>query len=148
RTWAGRGVLVTGASSGIGRALALRAAREGATLALVSRRPGALEAVRDEIHALGARAHVLPCDVADREASAAVIDAAERALGAVAVAFLSAGGGRHRPLIEQDLEDAERMVRVNLLGARHFAHPLARAMAARGRGWLVFTASIAGLVPV
>lgn len=148
RTWEGRGVLVTGASSGIGRGLALRAARKGAALALVSRNADALEAVRDEARALGARAHVIPCDVADREASAAAIRAAEHALGAVDVAFLNAGVGRHRALIDHDLDDIERMVRINLLGALHFAHPLAREMTARGRGWLVFTASIAGLVPV
>ena len=63
--------LVTGASSGIGRSLALRLAREGARVSLVARRREALEALAGEIHAAGGKARVLPCDVADREAAEA-----------------------------------------------------------------------------
>lgn len=147
-SWRGLGVLVTGASSGIGRGLALRAAEEGAHLALLSRRAHALEQVASEARALGAEVEVVPCDVADRGATESAIAAAERALGGVDVAFVNAGVGRHRALIEHDLDDAARILQVNLLGALHCAHPLARAMVQRGRGWLAFTASIAGLVPV
>lgn len=143
-----RAAFVTGASSGIGRSLALEMARRGAKLALVARRADKLEEVANEVRALGAQAVVIPCDVKDREAVLAAIAKAERELGPIHVGVVNAGFGRHRLLIEHDPDDAEELVRVNVLGALHVSQPLARAMVDRGEGFLVFMASIAGLVPV
>jgi len=144
----GLNVLVTGASSGIGRLLALRLARAGARLALVARRAPELEALADEIRAGGGAAWVLPCDVADRAAALATAAAAQAQLGGIDLLVNNAGYGHHRPFLDWDLDDMERMLRVNFLGSLYFTKALAPAMAARRRGWLVFIASVAGRIGV
>ncbi len=141
-------MLITGASSGIGRAIAERAAREGARIALVARRKDRLDEVADAVRSLGGEAHVIECDVANRHAALECVERAESILGGVDVAIVNAGVGRHRMLVEHDLDDAEKLLRVNVLGALYFAHALAPRMLARGEGWLVFMASIAGFLPV
>jgi short-subunit dehydrogenase len=143
-----RAVLITGASSGIGRAIAEQAAASGARLALIARRAQELEAVAGRARELGAEAHVIVCDVGERDAALDAVAHAESLLGGVDVAVINAGVGRHATLVEHDLADAERLLRVNVLGALYFAHALAPRMLARGEGWLVFMASIAGLLPV
>ncbi|RLB53530.1 MAG: hypothetical protein DRJ42_11710 [Deltaproteobacteria bacterium] len=144
----GRGVLVTGASSGIGRGLAIEAGRRGARVALVARRKDKLEEVAGEIVKAGGKAFVIEADLGDRAQATRAMARAEEVLGAVDVAILNAGFGRHQTLVEHDLDDAERMIQVNVLGTVYCASPLARTMASRGEGWLVFMASVAGLVPV
>jgi short-subunit dehydrogenase len=148
RSWNDRSVLITGASSGIGRAIAERAASDGARLALVARREERLDALAKRVRELGGEAHVIVCDVSDREASLSAVARAETLLGGIDIAVINAGVGRHRTLIEHDLDDAERLLRTNVLGALYFAHALAPRMLARGQGWMVFMASIAGLLPV
>lgn len=141
--------LVTGASSGIGQALALRLAREGARVALVARRLPQLEAVAAELEgASGGEALVLPCDVADR---AQVFTAAERALerfGGVDLLVNNAGYGHHRRFLDWDLDDMERVMRVNYLGALYWTKALLPQMIERRRGWMVFIASVAGKIGV
>lgn len=144
----GRGVLVTGASSGIGRGLALEAGGRGARVALVARRRDKLEEVAREIAESGGEAFVIEADLGDRAQATRAMERAQEVLGAVDIAMLNAGFGRHQMLVEHDLDDAERMIQVNVLGTLYCASPLAQAMAARGEGWLVFMASVAGLVPV
>ncbi len=144
----GKAVLITGASSGIGRAFALEAARRGARVALVARRAEELAALASEISDAGGEAHAIPADVSDRESAVAAITEAERLLGGVDIGVINAGIGAHKTLIEHELDHAQKLLEVNLLGALYCAQPLARAMVERGRGWLVFMASVAGLVPV
>jgi short-subunit dehydrogenase len=138
--------LVTGASSGIGRLLALRFAERGARVVLVARRAEALEALAEEIRASGGEALPLVCDVADRGQAEA---AAERALaecGAIDLLVNNAGFGAHRSVLDHDVDEMERMLRVNFLGSLYFTKALLPAMVARGRGWLVFMASVAGRI--
>lgn len=138
--------LVTGASSGIGRRLALRLGRKGARVALVARRREALATLADEIGEAGGEALVLPCDVAER---AQAEEACARALdhfGAVDLLVNNAGYGRHRPFLEWDLADMERVMRVNYLGSLYFTKALLSRMVERGRGWVVFMASVAGRI--
>jgi hypothetical protein len=138
--------LVTGASSGIGRALALRLAREGAHLSLLARRREALEALADEVRAVGAEARVLVCDVADRTACAAAAVEAVSNLGPVELLVNNAGYGRHRRFVDHELDDIERMLRVNTLGSIYLTKALLPAMLEARRGWIVFVASVAGKI--
>lgn len=142
----GLAALVTGASSGIGRALALRLAREGARVALVARRRVELEALAEEVRAAGSEALVLPCDVADREAAEAAAHRAVESFGGVDLLVNNAGYGGHRRFLDWDVADMERMLRVNYLGAVYFTKALVPGMVERRRGWLVFMASVAGRI--
>jgi short-subunit dehydrogenase len=146
RSYAGLGALVTGASSGIGRLLAVRLAREGARVALVARRVPELREVAAEIEAAGGEAHVLACDVAEPDQVRRCAERARAALGAVDLLVNNAGYGRHRSFLEWDVADIEQMMRVNYLGAVYFTGALLPHMVERGLGWLVFMASVAGKI--
>lgn len=146
REFRGLAALVTGASSGIGRALALRLAREGARVALVARREAELEALAEELRAAGGEALVLPCDVSRRgEAEAAAARAVER-FGEIDLLVNNAGVGGHRAFLDWQVDDIERLMRVNYLGSVYFTKALLPQMVARRRGWLVFMASVAGRI--
>ena len=142
----GRTALITGASSGIGRLLALRIATAGARVGLVSRREPELEALAEEIRAGGGEAIPLVCDVADRQQALTTAKKAVEALGRIDVLVNNAGYGHHRRFLDWDLEDMERVMRVNFLGTLYFTKALLPAMVERGRGWLVFIASAAGRI--
>jgi len=141
-------VLITGASSGIGRSIAEHAARQGARIVLVARREDALASVAVKVRELGGEPHVLVCDVAERHKALECVDRAEALMGGIDVAVINAGVGRHRMLVEHDLDDAEALLKTNVFGALYFAHALAPKMLARKSGFLVFMASVAGLLPV
>jgi short-subunit dehydrogenase len=129
--------LVTGATGGIGQAIARALAARGAPLLLTGRRAEVLEALAAE---LGARA--LPCELADRAAVAALgAAAADRDL-LVANAALPASG----ELGELSQEEIDRMLEVNLRAPIALARALAPAMAARGRGHIVLISSLSGKV--
>jgi len=147
-SYRGINAVITGASSGIGRLLALRIARAGARVALVARRAAELEAVAAEISAAGGDAVVLPCDVGDRDESFATAAAARERLGPIDLLVNNAGYGHHRPFLEWDLDDMERLMRVNFLGTLYWTKALLPQMVERGRGWLVFMASVAGKIGV
>ena len=137
---------LTGASSGIGRSLALRLGREGARLALVARREKELLALADEIRSAGGEALVLPCDVSDQRACEAACTEAEDRLGGVDLLVNNAGYGRHCRFADHDTADIERMMRVNYLGSVYCTRALLPGMLERRRGWIVFMASVAGKI--
>jgi short-subunit dehydrogenase len=138
--------LVTGASSGIGRALALRLAREGARVALVARRAPELEALAAVIRGKGGEAIPIPGDVSDRSAAERIAGEALHGLGRVDMLFNNAGYGGHHPFLEWDLDDLERMMRVNYLGSVYLTRLLLPGMVERRAGWVVFVASVAGRI--
>lgn len=142
----GRNVLITGASSGIGRLLALRLAGLGARVALVARRQDELDLVAGEIHAAGGAAVALACDVGDRDRALATASHAVDTLGPIDVLVNNAGYGHHRRFLGWDLEDMEHVMRVNYLGSLYFTKALLPAMVERGCGWIVFVASVAGRI--
>jgi short-subunit dehydrogenase len=138
--------LVTGASSGIGRQLALRLAKEGARVALVARRESELEAVAEKIRAGSGEALVLPCDVTDLSQ---VNEAARMALetfGSIAMLVNNAGYGGQRKFLDWDIADMEAMMRVNYFGTVYFTNALLPQMVERNRGWLVFISSVSGRI--
>ncbi|NLV41553.1 MAG: SDR family oxidoreductase [Candidatus Hydrogenedentes bacterium] len=116
RRFEGASVFITGASSGIGAALARAFAAEGANVALVARRPDRLEQVSRDIEAAGGRALVCACDVADAEGLRAAADTAAEALGGIDVVVANAGFGVSGCLEALTLGDYRRQFEVNFFG--------------------------------
>jgi short-subunit dehydrogenase len=137
---------VTGASSGIGRALALRFAADGARVVLVARREQELERLETEIRGAGGEALVLPCDVSDREQVEKCAARALESCGGIDLLVNNAGYGHRRRFLEWDLSDMEGVLRVNYFGALYFTKALLPQMVERGRGWIVFVSSVAGKI--
>ncbi len=107
--------LVTGASRGVGRALALELAREGAHVVLLARTMGALEALDDEIGCLGGAATLVPCDLADFEALDRLGAALHERFGRLdALACVGGQLGPLSPLAHVDPKDWEKLLAVNL----------------------------------
>ncbi len=147
-SYAGKTAVVTGASSGMGRLLALRFAREGARVALVARREAELQQLAGEIERSGGQALALPCDVAERDQVFATALEAQHRLGAVDILVNNAGYGHHRRFLEWDLDDMERMMRVNFFGTLYWTKALLPQMVQRRCGWIVVMASVAGKLGV
>lgn len=136
--------IVTGASSGIGRAAALLFARQGARLLLNARDGDRLRLVADEVAAIGGEAIVVAGDVADSATHAAIVAASAR-WGGPDIAFNNAGmTGIAAPLAEQDPDNWNRVLSVNLGSAFLAARAQIPAMIARGGGSLIFTSSFVG----
>jgi len=131
--------LVTGASGGIGNAIARRLHARGATVVLSARREDMLARLRDE---LGGRAEVLPVDLAEKDEVIALAERAGRVDLLVANAALPASG----PLLDFEPGDIDRALDVNLRAPMQLARALAPGMVDRGSGHLVFISSIAGKV--
>ncbi|MGH0037911.1 MAG: SDR family NAD(P)-dependent oxidoreductase [Myxococcota bacterium] len=146
--WRGRNVVVTGASSGIGEALARRLARMGARVLLVARREAELQRVADDIVGDGGEAHVLPCDLGEPRSAYEAGLQAERHFSPLGVEVLvnNAGYGGHHSVLDWPLDDIERMTAVNYLSHVAFTKAVLPGMVERGAGWIVFVASVAGKV--
>ena len=138
--------LVTGASSGIGRQLALRLAKQGARVALVARRESELEALAAEIRAGSGEAITLPCDVADASQVAETARLALEKFGSIDMLVNNAGYGGQRKFLDWDIEDMEAIMQVNYFGAVYFTKALLPQMVERNRGWLVFISSVSGRI--
>ena len=140
-----RVALVTGASSGIGRATALRLAHEGAAVALVALAGDDLETAAADCRAAGSAAIAVPTDVADAQQVAAAFDRAET-LGPVSAVFSNAGISIVGPAIELTDGDWLRQLHVNLSGSFYVVREAARRMIPRGGGAIVVTGSELGLL--
>lgn len=141
-------VLVTGASRGIGRAIALELARAGFELALNYRsRADAAQAVLDEIAAAGGRARLLPFDVSERAACAQAIEADIAQHGAYWGVVLNAGVTADGPLAGMSGEAWDRVLRTNLDGFYNVLQPLLMPLVRLRRGGRVLTlSSVSGLM--
>ncbi len=135
--------VVTGASSGIGRALALELAGRGYQVGLVARRRKALEDLAAEIKTHGGKAQVAAADVGDRQALHAAIQQIERALGPVDVIVANAGLGTPTRLAPLNVADVEDTFRVNVLGVVYSIEAVLPGMLDRGWGQLVAVSSMA-----
>ena len=135
----GKTVLVTGATGGLGQAVARALAARGARLLLTGRRADVLAPLVDE---LGGRA--IPCDLADRGALDALVEDAGDVDALVANAGIPASG----LVTEYEVEQIDRALDVNLRAPILLARALSPAMVARGQGHLVFMSSLSGKVAV
>ncbi len=142
----GRRVVVTGASSGIGRQLALDLAKHGAQPVLLARREELLRQLEEEILAMGGLAEVFPCDVSDldkvRETAGAIL-----ATAPVDILINNAGYGFSGPLLKYSPEEIERLTQTNYLGAVYCICAFVPEMKKRRTGHVVNIASVAGLFP-
>jgi NAD(P)-dependent dehydrogenase (short-subunit alcohol dehydrogenase family) len=136
-------VLITGASSGIGRATALRLAGAGARLALVARTEADLEAVAVEARSLGVPALVLPTDVADADQCRRAVEATVTTLGGVDVLLNCAGVSMQAPFADCDLAAMEKVIRVNFFGTLYMTHHALPHVSQR-QGSLVAISSLTG----
>jgi short-subunit dehydrogenase len=144
RIGSGTTALVTGASRGIGRALAHELADRGATVGLAARSVRDLEAVAAEL--AGAH-HVLVCDVALRESVQAAVEEFIEAAGAIDILIVNAGIAHYQPVAAQDIDDIERMTEVNWLGTVYTIKAALPHLLERGSGHIVVMSSGAGLRP-
>ena len=141
---AGRVVLITGASSGIGRAAALLLAAAGARTVLVARSVDALEELRAQIGEQGGEAHVEPCDLTDLDAIDALVERVTDSFGAVEILVNNAGRSirRSTELSYERFHDFERTIALNYLGAVKLTMGLLPEMRRRRRGHVVNVSSI------
>jgi NAD(P)-dependent dehydrogenase (short-subunit alcohol dehydrogenase family) len=140
--------IVTGASRGLGRALAVELARAGAKVVLVARESKELHAAVDEIRAAGGSAHAVAADLGDKEAIHAIAGAAAALVGPIDLLVHNAsalGPTPLRLLLDTECEDFERVLQVNVLGPFRLWKVVAGGMALRGRGTIVHISSDAAV---
>ena len=138
-----RTAFITGASSGIGSALAKRLASEGVTVALAARREQALRDLADEIEAAGGRATIHPVDVSDPHATISTITAADDEHDGLDVVIANAGVGKGQWSGKLTWEDCANVLAVNVAGATATLVAAIPRMVERKRGHLVGISSIA-----
>ena len=136
---AGKRILLTGASSGIGEAAAEQFAREGATVVVVARRQELLDALAERIIAAGGDALAIACDISDMDAVDALVADVEKRLGGIDILINNAGRSIRRPLAEslERWHDVERTIVLNYYAPLRLIRGLAPGMIERGDGHII-----------
>src|ERR1041385_2502995 len=127
-------VVITGASAGVGRAIARAFARQRAHIGLIARGVDRLEQTRREVHELGGKALVLPADVADAAAIEAAAERVERELGPIDIWVNNAMVSILSPVKEMSPEEYRRVTEVTYLGVVHGTLAALKRMQPRNRG--------------
>ncbi|MBZ5588498.1 MAG: SDR family oxidoreductase [Acidobacteriia bacterium] len=140
---AGKVVLITGASSGIGEALAREFANRGAAVALLARRAERLDALAAELHALGRRALAIPCDVTRDGDLEGAVGRVMAEFGRLDVAVANAGFGVVGNLADLSLDDYRRQFEPNVFGVLRTTYAVLDALTL-SRGTLVLMGSVSG----
>jgi NADP-dependent 3-hydroxy acid dehydrogenase YdfG len=140
----GKAIAITGATSGIGEATALLAARAGAGVALAGRRADRLDALKGRIEDEGGRAVALPTDVSVEDEARAFVQHAYEELGGLDALVNNAGVMLLGPVGGADTEEWRRMIGVNCLGLLYCTHAAMPVMAQAGGGHIVNVSSVAG----
>jgi hypothetical protein len=136
--------LVTGASSGIGRATAKTLAAEGAAVAVSARRTERLETLADEIESNGGTAVPITADLTETEEITAMIEQTREALGGLDILVNNAGVMLLAPVIRADLEDLQQMLDLNLMGLMTATREALPGMLEQDSGHIVNISSVAG----
>ncbi len=137
---AGRPIVITGASSGIGLATALECANRGMPVVLAARRTERLEEACERINARGGKAIAVTCDVTDRQACAHLIEQAEQAFGPLHAVFANAGFGEQLPVLP-DIDVHREQFEVNFWGSLNVIAPAVERMRAHGKGHVLWCSS-------
>lgn len=138
----GRTALVTGASRGLGRAMAVALAEAGADVVCVSSKAGGASETTEAIKALGRNSWDIACDVADRNRLFRMADDAEHLAGQIDILVNNAGTIRRRPAIEHTLEDWDAVIRTNLDSVFILSQRFGKKMVERKRGKIINIASL------
>lgn len=140
----GRVAIVTGSSRGIGRAIALALAREGATIVLAARTKPDLESVADEIRALGVQAAALGTDLTEDEQVRRLVDESVKRFGRIDILVNNAGVGVFKPFLEMATADFDAMWKLNMRAAFVLTKLVLPHMIRQSGGDIVNIASLAG----
>ena len=138
--------LVTGASRGLGKAIALALAQEGASIAAVARSEDALKETLEAIRALGGTAEPFALDVSDEAAVEATVEKIAARFGHIDVLVNNAGVTRDGLLMRMKSEDWDTVINTNLKGAFHLTKPVARLMVKQRSGRIINISSVIGLM--
>lgn len=142
---AGRVALITGAGQGLGKAIALRFAQEGAKVVALDVAPDGINAVAGEIKAAGGESLAVVCDVTQRAQVAAAVQAALDAFGQLDILCNNAGITRDARLVKMTEEQFDQVIAVNLKGVFNMTQAVAPHMVERGYGRIITTSSVVGL---
>ena len=145
---AGKPIVITGASSGIGAATAVACAKAGMPVALAARRADKLEAVADTIRSAGGRAVAIACDVTDPQACIDLIDRAEQELGPIHSVFANAGYGEKVNLLEVPDDRLREIFETNFFGTINTIRPAAERMIERQAGHILICSSCLAVFPM
>ena len=130
--------VITGGGRGIGRAIALAYAREGAEVCVTARSTDEIEQVAEEIRGLGRMALAIPCDVTDRHAVESMMQTAGEQLGRIDILVNNAGGGLERkPVGDDDPDNWRAVINVNLIGTYNCARSALPFLKADGGGTII-----------
>lgn len=143
----GKVIVITGASSGVGRATALSLARKGASVILAARRENILDEVAEECKTLGGKALVIPTDVTDADAVKILAAAAEEWGGKIDVWLNNAGVLAAGNFEDTPVDVHDQVIKINLLGYMHGAHAVLPYFKQQGYGILINNISVGGWFP-
>ncbi len=141
--WQDKVVMITGASSGIGRGLAVELARRGARVGLIARRADTLDEIVTEIETAGGKTIALPTDVQDADALRAAAGRLRKELGPIDVLIANAGVAATVDALDLQPGLVANVIKVNVLGAANSVAAVVPEMVARGNGQLVVISSLA-----
>lgn len=141
----GKTAIITGASSGFGRGTALAFAREGANLVLTARREERLREVCASCEELGAKAVYVAGDVNDELTAMACVAKANQEFGQVDILDNNAGIGEVKDLLDETVEDYDRVMDTNVRSAFIFTRAVVPQMLERGDGQIILTSSVTGV---
>ena len=141
--WANKVVMITGASSGIGKGMALEIASRGASVALLARREDLLNELVDQIKARNGKAIAAAADVRDAAAVRAAADRFRKELGPIDILVANAGIGTSNHAVQLRPDHVAEVININVLGAVNSVAAVAPEMVERGQGRLVAISSLA-----
>jgi len=148
RDLSGKPILITGGSSGIGRATALACARAGMPTLLFARREDKLKDAVKEIEAIGGRASYVVGDVVSKEDNQRAVDACIETFGGLYAVFANAGYGYELPFDEQTDEQLREIFEVNFFGTMHTINAALPHLKAQKNGHLLICSSSIGVMPI
>jgi NADP-dependent 3-hydroxy acid dehydrogenase YdfG len=142
----GQVALITGASSGIGRAIALAFLNEGADLVVVARRSERLQVLADEAQKRGRQCAVLVGDAREEETAVRAVQMAVQQLGRLDILVNTAGIGRYADLVGTSVDDYDAMMDTNMRSTFLFTRQVVPVLLERGTGSIITIASMAGVM--